>query len=160
MKQPEFRHFDPKTFARLMVGTSTGRAHILLHLSPIIRRWRENCFSAKCRTTPGSANGHPAPPGGVAVMVPTHTTLISQARDFSHDEADRLARLATTRTTSPQVVIDLSRVADATTSAFARLVVLRRTLLRSGRDLRLAGLHDRAQGLYEVIRLDAVLPRV
>lgn len=94
------------------------------------------------------------------LMFATHTTIVSEAKDFSHDEADRVSRLATSRTTCRQVVIDLRHVVDATTSAFARLVVLRRTLLQSGRDLRLAGLHDRVAGLYEVNRLGAVLPRI
>ena len=57
------------------------------------------------------------------------------------------------------VVIDMSAVEEATTSAFARLVLLRRELRRAGRDLRITGLRDRAARLYEISRLDTVLPQ-
>jgi len=57
-----------------------------------------------------------------------------------------------------RVVLDLSAAADAETSAFAELILLRRSLLRSGRDLRLTGLRDRAAGVYEVNKLTEVLP--
>jgi anti-anti-sigma regulatory factor len=57
-----------------------------------------------------------------------------------------------------RVLIDLSAVEDATTSAFAQLVALRRTLLRLGRDLCLTNLRDRAAGVFEVNRLAGVLP--
>lgn len=56
------------------------------------------------------------------------------------------------------VVIDLKNADDATTSAFARLVLLRRLLLKTGRDLRLTNLHDRAKSLYHINRLGHVLP--
>ncbi len=56
------------------------------------------------------------------------------------------------------VIVDLTAAHDATTSAFARLVLLRRHLLHAGRDLRLTGLSDRAARLYEVSRLSSVLP--
>ena len=71
------------------------------------------------------------------------------------DQDDRAAEWdVDTRT----IVVDLSHARDATTSAFARLVLLRRYLLRTGRDLRLTGLSHRAARLYEVSRLDRVLP--
>ena len=47
---------------------------------------------------------------------------------------------------------------DATTAAFATLVLLRRALLRAGRDLLLTGLHDRAAYLFGINRLGSVLP--
>ena len=40
----------------------------------------------------------------------------------------------------------------------AALVLLRRELLRRGRDLRLVGMRDRTRQVYAVNRLDAVLP--
>ena len=56
-------------------------------------------------------------------------------------------------------VIDLSRAADASTAAFAHLIVLRTTLLARSSDLKLAGLRDRAAKVHEVNRLHDVLPR-
>jgi anti-anti-sigma regulatory factor len=83
--------------------------------------------------------------------------ILCNSEHFTHREACRVYELAL-RSPASQVVLDLSRVRDATTSAFARLVLLRRRLLQVGRDLRLRGLCDRAARLYEVSRLDAVLP--
>ena len=57
------------------------------------------------------------------------------------------------------VLLDLDAVTDATTAALARLIVLRRNLLRTGRDLHIRGLHGRARGIYEVHRLGPLLPR-
>ena len=56
------------------------------------------------------------------------------------------------------VVLDLSRVRDASTDAFADLILIRRRLLRRGRDLKLTNLRDRPARLYEINRLRQVLP--
>jgi anti-anti-sigma regulatory factor len=83
--------------------------------------------------------------------------LVPQGRCLSHAEACRLFVLALSER-GKQIVIDLARMEEATTSAFAQLVLLRRTLLRDGRDLCLTGLRDRTAGLFEVNRLAGVLP--
>ena len=85
--------------------------------------------------------------------------LVPEGRCLSHAAVCRLVDQAMTRG-ARQVVIDLDRVDEATTSAFAQLVLLRRTLLALGRDLCLTNLRDRAAGLFEVNRLNAVLPTV
>ena len=95
------------------------------------------------------------------VDVPAHASdalLAPQGGCFSHAEACRLFVRAL-RAKAQRIVIDLRRIDDATTSAFAQLVLLRRTLRKSGRDLCLTGLHDRAEHLFQVNRLDGVLPR-
>ena len=84
--------------------------------------------------------------------------LAPSGRVFSHAEATRLFSQALSHREAQQVVIDLRGAEDATTSAFAKLVLLRRLLLRCGRDLCLTNLHDRAAGLFEVNRLGDVLP--
>jgi anti-anti-sigma regulatory factor len=78
---------------------------------------------------------------------------------FSHAEAYRMFCEAISEG-AKRVVIDLGRVENATTAAFAQLVLLRRSLLRTGRDLCLTGLRDRTAGVFQVNRLDAVLPTV
>ena len=78
---------------------------------------------------------------------------------FSHEEACRIAELAVRAASTRTIVVDLSQAEWAATAAFARLVLLRQQLLRSGRDLRLAGLHDHAAALYDISRLGGVLPR-
>ena len=78
---------------------------------------------------------------------------------FSHEDAAAISKWVLRRETARTVVIDLSRVTDTTTAAFATLVVLRRKLLRRGRDLRVSGLHERARFIYAISRLDGVLPQ-
>lgn len=86
--------------------------------------------------------------------------IISKSRRLAHPDACRIYHEALSAAAGQTVVIDLSRVEEATTSAFARLVLLRRELRRRGGDLRLRGLRDGAARLYELNRLDSVLPRV
>jgi len=85
--------------------------------------------------------------------------LSPRGSQFSHTEAYRLF-LQAMNDSARQIVIDLQQIEEATTSAFAQLVVLRRILLRHGRDLCVTGLRDRAEGLFEVNRLGGVLPRM
>ncbi len=84
--------------------------------------------------------------------------IVHEAERFSHRDACRIFDLVMNSRRAQTIVIDLNRVREATTSAFARLVLLRRYLLKRGRDLRLVGLRDRAAHLYEINRLESVLP--
>jgi anti-anti-sigma regulatory factor len=79
---------------------------------------------------------------------------------FSHDHARAVSRWALRPGRSARVVIDFRHAPDATTAAFAALVLLRRQLLAQGRDLRLEGLGGRAYQVYCVNRLETVLPQV
>jgi anti-anti-sigma regulatory factor len=86
--------------------------------------------------------------------------IVPQTHCFAHPDAFRIFADVLGHLAARTVVIDLSVADDATTSAFARLVLLRRELLRMGCDLRIKGLRDRAARLYQVSRLDSVLPLV
>jgi MFS superfamily sulfate permease-like transporter len=89
---------------------------------------------------------------------PQQIALVPVSRSLSHTDACRIADRALGERRARTVILDLKHVADATTSAFARLVLLRRLLLRNGRDLRLVNLRDRAASVYHVNRLAGVLP--
>ena len=94
---------------------------------------------------------------------PQQIAIVPSSGSFSHHEACRIADVALSSRPgggrlAPVVIVDLKNAADATTSAFARLVLLRRLLLKTGRDLRLVNLRDRAKGLYQINRLASVLP--
>ena len=78
---------------------------------------------------------------------------------FSHDHARAVSRWALRPGRSARVVIDFRHAPDASTAAFAALVLLRRRLLAQGRDLRLEGLGGRAYQVYCVNRLETVLPQ-
>ena len=91
-------------------------------------------------------------------MVANQVAVIPATGHFTHEAACRITRTAQRNRHAHTIVVDLSRAYEADTAAFAQLVLLRRSLLRDGRDLRLAGLRDRAQRLYEINRLHDVLP--
>ena len=84
--------------------------------------------------------------------------LLHTRSRFDHNDIQRIRRAARRGTFARTIVIDLSRVLDATTDAFADLVLLRRELLRDGRDLRLTGLRGRAAEVYNFNRLRQILP--
>ena len=83
--------------------------------------------------------------------------IVHGSERFSNADACEVAALAE-RVAAKSVVLDLANADEATTSAFARLVLLRRNLLKVGRDIRLTNLRSKAAGLYEVNRLGGVLP--
>jgi MFS superfamily sulfate permease-like transporter len=84
-------------------------------------------------------------------------SIVHPEGSFAYGDARRIFDVAV-RAESPTVVVDLKHAEDATTSAFAQLILLRRALLREGRDLRLDGLRDRTATVYQINRLDLVLP--
>lgn len=92
-------------------------------------------------------------------MVASRSAILPAAERLNHDEACRLAALASS-TSAQTVVVDLSHCFDASTSAFARLILLRRDMLQAGRDLWLAGLSGQPASLFEVHRLESVLPQL
>jgi anti-anti-sigma regulatory factor len=97
-------------------------------------------------------------PKMVALQTSSETTIVADCASFSHQDADAVSRLAIAKGNAKRVVIDMAMAHIATTSAFARLVLLRRSLLKTGRDLRLVHLHDQVASLYEMFRLAEVLP--
>ncbi len=84
--------------------------------------------------------------------------IVHPTERFDHPDACRIFHRAVESSLPRTIVIDLARANDASTSAFARLIILRRVLRRSGRDLCLTGLRERAAKVYEVNRLAGVLP--
>ena len=91
-------------------------------------------------------------------MLVQEFSIVVSAGTFEHGHARRVERVALNMPCAKIIVLDLSRAHDATTAAFADLILLRRRLLDEGRDLRLCGLHDRAAKVYRVNRLNEVLP--
>lgn len=79
---------------------------------------------------------------------------------LAYADACEIARRIVADRPEQVVFLDLEATTHTTTAALARLILLRRDLLRSGRDLRIVGLHGTAAGLYEINRLGNLLPRV
>jgi anti-anti-sigma regulatory factor len=90
-------------------------------------------------------------------MVTPESIVIRPAGRLNHDEAARLAKLAAA-SKARTVIIDMTRVTEATTPGLARLVLARRDLLQLKRDVRIAGLNGQPARLLEVHRLQDVLP--
>jgi hypothetical protein len=91
-------------------------------------------------------------------MLVQEFSIVVTADTFEHAHVQRVERIAMITTSAKLIILDLSRAHDATIAAFADLILLRRRLLDEGRDLRLFGLHDRAEKVYHVNRLNEVLP--
>ena len=92
------------------------------------------------------------------MVSPATLSLPVADETLNYENACRIAERVGRWQSDGLVVIDLSLAAQATTGAFARLIQLRGDLLRAGRDLRLAGLRDRALSLHGVFRLGRLLP--
>lgn len=109
----------------------------------------------------GVDSGYVNQPGVTDVPAhPQHQQLaiVHGTGHFSHGDACRIADLVLGHGRASTVIIDLKNAVETTTSAFARLVILRRVLLKTGRDLLLTNLRDRAASLYQINRLGRVLP--
>ena len=92
-------------------------------------------------------------------MLTMETIVIPVRASITHAEAQRLSQTAET-SHAERVILDLRKTIDATTAGFARLVLLRSKLLREGRNVVLCGLTGQPAKLFEVHRLETVLPRV
>jgi len=84
--------------------------------------------------------------------------IVPDAGSLSHGEACRIAEVAIRRSDAETIVIVSERIEDPPPPASPRLVLLRRVLLKAGRDLRLVNLRDRAAHLFDITRLESVLP--
>lgn len=93
-------------------------------------------------------------------MVSANSFTIEHGGSFlSAANAKCMMHQALARHEPRTVVISLQRTSDTSTAALATLVLFRRALLKAGGDLRLLGLHGRAKSLYEVCRMNTVLPQ-
>ena len=92
------------------------------------------------------------------MISPSELTIQSTDRRL---DSDAIARIEDTLKTAPAaslIEIDLSQAQVANTAGFAALVVMRRRLLDSGRDLRISGLHYKTYALYRMLKLADALP--
>jgi hypothetical protein len=91
-------------------------------------------------------------------MVASQTTISCDCDRLSYDRACDVAKQALVVGGNDTVHIRLHHVVETTTPALARLIALRCNLLRSGRDLRITGLHGQAEDLYRFNRMADLLP--
>jgi len=84
--------------------------------------------------------------------------VVPSGECFSHAEATRITKRISAEDGPKVVYLNLDRITETSTAALAQLILLRRQLLRCAGDLRLVGLHGPPKCLYEVNRLNKVLP--
>ena len=93
-------------------------------------------------------------------MIATDVTTIKHDKSYlSYPDAVAIARSVYMNRQANLILLDLAQAPMTTTAALAMLVQLRRWLLSQGGDLRLAGLCGRAEAMWELCRLERVLPR-
>jgi len=87
------------------------------------------------------------------------STISHHARQLSYEDACEIARTVLRDFRCRTTCLGLEEVAETSTAALAKLVALRRDLIKLGRDLRIVGLRGQANTLYEVARMGGLLPR-
>lgn len=85
-------------------------------------------------------------------------TVRCEASRLSYREAADIAQEVRRGDGCAMVLLDLGQTGEATTAAFARLIVLRSDLRKLGGDLHLVHLHGRARYVYEINRMSDLLP--
>ena len=86
-------------------------------------------------------------------------TVTFAGAHLSYQDACAIAEKADSIPAAGVVHLDLAGTSDTTTAALARLIVLRSRFLRTGRDVRLAGLSGRARAIYDICRMGCLLPQ-
>ena len=93
-------------------------------------------------------------------MVARNTTTIACNSDcLSYETACEIANQAVAVRGHEAIHLELQRVAETTTAALARLIALRCSLRKAGRDLDITGLCGQAESIYEFNQMAALLPR-
>jgi hypothetical protein len=155
MKRASDRVYADRSISRYATIQRSLRRFDLTLLDICLGRRRGLCL----RNHGGAVADVGADGVGDTQMVASKSTILRAGERLSHSEADRLAQTATD-SGAQIVILEMSQVLEATTPAFARLVLLRRELLQQGRDLRLVALRGQPARLLEIHRLGGVLPRI
>jgi len=93
-------------------------------------------------------------------MVAGDITIIAFNGNYlSYEKACEIARQASAVRGHSTIRLELQHVIETTTAALARLVALRCSLRKSGRDLRITGLCGQAESIYEFNKMATLLPR-
>ena len=87
------------------------------------------------------------------------TIIAFNGNDLSYEKACEIAHRVSAVGGHDMIRLELDRVVETTTAALARLIALRCSLRKSGRDLRITGLCSQAESVYEFNRMATLLPR-
>lgn len=91
--------------------------------------------------------------------LPDWVCLEYAGQHLTYADACRIAVSLASGRKARLIRLDLGQAAETTTGALARLVRLRASLLQNGGDLCVADLRGHAKGLYEIHRMERLLPQ-
>jgi ABC-type transporter Mla MlaB component len=88
-------------------------------------------------------------------------TIRHEASSLSYRDVVRIAsQIRRCGESSGTVIVDLTNTSETSTAALAKLILVRRYLMRSGRDLCVSGLAGQPGAMYRVYRLTNLLPHI
>jgi ABC-type transporter Mla MlaB component len=88
-------------------------------------------------------------------------TIRHEASILSYGDVVRIASHIRRCSESPAtVIVDLRNTSKTSTAALAKLILVRRILRKSGRDLCISGLAGKPGAMYRIYRLAELLPHI
>jgi hypothetical protein len=88
-------------------------------------------------------------------------TIRHEASSLSYRDVVRIAsHIRRCGESSAMVIVDLRNTSKTSTAALAKLILVRRCLMKSGRDLCVSGLSGRPGAMYRTYRLTNLLPHI
>jgi len=88
-------------------------------------------------------------------------TIRHDATSLSYRDVVRIdSQIRCNSESSGMVIVDLTNTCETSTAALAKLILVRRCLMQSGRDLLVSGLSGQAVALYRTHLLTKLLPHI
>ena len=96
---------------------------------------------------------------GPIMVAANVATIRHEAKSLSCGDVARLAEQAHGERSAKLILLDLRSTSETSTAALAKLILLRRSLMKGGRDLRVTNMTGGADALYKICRLAGLLPQ-
>ena len=87
-------------------------------------------------------------------------TIRHDATSLSYRDVVRIDSQIRCSESSGMVIVDLTNTSETSTAALAKLILVRRYLMKSGRDLCISGLAGQPGAMYRIYRLTNLLPHI
>jgi hypothetical protein len=87
-------------------------------------------------------------------------TIRHDATSLSYLDVVRIDSQIRCSESSGMVIVDLTNTSETSTAALAKLILVRRYLMKSGRDLCISGLAGQPGAMYRIYRLTNLLPHI
>ena len=97
---------------------------------------------------------------GPIMVAANVATIRHEAKSLSCGDVARLAEQVHDERSAEMILLDLRSTSETSTAALAKLILLRRSLIKAGRDLRVTDMAGGADALYKICRLAGLLPHL